>query len=688
MAYRYADIIIPLNFRDFVTYSVPEELAGGIVPGSIVNVLLAGKSCNGVVVKLTDRPSFTEGEIKPIREIVNLPPISKKNLDFLQQVAGYYICSPSDVFRFAAPSTTKALKTKPEPKKAPKKSRKAATDTTNEENLQGTNADQTTLPPLNALTAPTLTNAQRKALNEIHELMLKGKTTLLKGVTGSGKTEIYINIAIEELKKGRSVLYLVPEIAICRQIQIRLKKIFGERLLVFHSGKTAQERRAVYQEIAQAKEPYLVLGLRSALFLPYSKLGAIIVDEEHDASYKQSEPAPRYHGRDTALMLGKVLGAPVILGSATPSFETIYNVRTGKFAQVDLEEQYFGESRCRIRIVNMVSERRKNAVRGSLSLTLIKAIQERLDRGEQCLIFRSRRAYATVSECPECGHTPRCPKCNIPLAYHKFNHRLACHICGYSETAQTICPNCGKGEMALFGAGTEKIEEELAQHFPAARIDRFDSDTTKDKRELEAIIKRFSDGQTDILVGTQMVSKGFDFAKLTLTAVIKAEALSSVFDFRADERTLQLLRQLKGRAGRRGNDSEMIIQTLRAEHPVFHALMEEQPEQTDENLLSERSEFGFPPFVRLVKITVKSPDEEDLHRLCDRVGEALRKAGVSDFSGPIAPPVSRIEGEFIMQFLVKLPRTSASAATKQALYRELRFIPRRHCIIDVDPVSF
>ncbi len=662
MAHRYADIIIPLNFRDFVTYSVPDELAGGIMPGSIVNVNLAGKNCNGVVVKLTEKPSFTEGDIKPIKEIVNLPPISKKNLDFLLQVAEYYICSPSDVFRFAAPSTTKALK-------RPR-------------------SEEHSLPPADSLTAPTLTNAQHKALNGIREHTAKRKTVLLKGVTGSGKTEIYINIAIEELRKGRSVLYLVPEIAICRQIQSRLKKIFGERLLTFHSGKTAQERRAVYQEIALAKEPYLVLGLRSALFLPYSKLGAIIVDEEHDASYKQSDPAPRYHGRDTALMLGRVLDAPVILGSATPSFETIYNVRTGKFAQVDLEQPYFGESRCHIRIIDMVSERRKNAVRGSLSLPLIYAIQQRLDRGEQCLIFRSRRAYATISECPECGFVPRCPKCNLPLAYHKYNHSLACHICGYSEEASAFCPSCGNGSMTLLGAGTEKIEEELAQQFTSARIERFDSDSTKDKKELEAIIKRFHDGQTDILVGTQMISKGFDFPGLTLTAVIKAESLSSIFDFRADERTLQLLRQLKGRAGRRGNDSEMIIQTLRAEHPVFRALIEDIPEQTDENLLSERHEFGFPPFVRLVKITVKSPDEEELARLTSSVSKALDNAGIRDFSGPIAPPAGRIEGEYLMQFLVKLPRTSASASIKKALYRSLRYIPRRHCIIDVDPISF
>ncbi len=673
MAYSYADIIIPLNFRDFVTYSIPEELAEEIMPGSIVNVNLAEKNCNGVVVRLTKIPTFTKGEIKPIREIVNLPPVSNKNLDFLQQVAEYYICSPSDVFRFAAPSTTKALKLKP--KKTAQKS---------QEESYGENI----LPPVSELIAPTLTNAQRKALNEIREYATKRKTTLLKGVTGSGKTEIYINIAVDELKKGRSVLYLVPEIAICRQIQSRLKKIFGERLLTFHSGKTAQERRMVYQEIAQAKEPYLVFGLRSALFLPYSDLGAIIVDEEHDSSYKQNEPAPRYHGRDTALMLGKVLNTPVILGSATPSFETIYNVRTGKFAQVDLEEQYFGESRCRIRIVDMLSERRKNAVRGSLSLTLIKAIQERLDKGEQCLIFRSRRAYATISECHECGFIPKCPKCNIPLAYHKFNNTLSCHICGYSETATTNCPTCNKGTMTLFGAGTEKIEEELAQYFPSARIDRFDSDTTKNKKELESIIKRFSEGNTDILVGTQMISKGFDFEKLTLTAVIKAETLSSIFDFRADERTLQLLRQLQGRAGRRGNDSDMVIQTIRAEHPVFQAITESTPNNTDEDLLAERREFGFPPFVRLIKITLKASSEDELHSLSESVDKTLRLSDINNYSGPIAPPVNRINGEYITVFIIKLPRTSSNIETKKSLYRALRFIPRKNCIIDVDPTNF
>ncbi len=603
MPYRYADIIIPLNFRDYVTYSIPDELMGKVVPGSIVNVNLAQVSCNGVVVRLTDRPSFSDGKIRAIKEIVNLPPISEKNLAFLQAVSDYYCCSPSDVFRFAAPSTTKVLKKK-----------------------QAGGTEQ--LPSVDEITVPTLTNSQQVALAQICENMRVGKTTLLKGVSGSGKTEVYINIALAQLRKGCTTLLLVPEQAMCRQMQMRLKKIFGARLLVFHSGKTPADRRAVYQCVAKSDEPYVVLGLRSALFLPFDKrLGVIIVDEEHDSSYKQNEPAPRYHGRDTALMLGRAIGAPVLLGSSTPSFETIYNVRSGKYVQVNLEEKYFGEGNCEICIIDMAAERRKNAVRGTLSLPLIKAIGETLELGRQCLVFSSRSA----------------------------------------ETMQ--------------------IAEDILLHFPEAAIERVDADAVKDKKELDAIIDRFKKGSADILVGSQMIAKGFDFDNIGLAAVIKAETLSSASDFRADERTLHLLLQFKGRAEHRPVQSRMYVQTLRASHPIFQALRNNLSENTYETLLCERYDMEFPPYVRLIKITLRSASEEHLQRLSDEVLSAINKVGINSFSGPAAPPSAHSDDkDKSVQFLIKLPRSASSAALKKNLYKIIRYIPRKHCIIDVDPV--
>lgn len=661
---NYAEILIPLRFRKLVTYSIPEELKDKVIPGSIVEVRLARVTCNAVVRNITDNPDYDPKKIKPINGIVNLPPIYPVNIEFMEKIADYYMCATNDVLRISPASTTKALK----------RTKKEETE-----------SNEDAAAPAE-FKLPVLTPEQASALEQINRNIADRKTSVLKGVSASGKTEIYINIAAEALKNGRNVLYLVPETAICRQIQFRLKKVFGERLIIYHSGRSAALRREAFEKIAANKEPHIILGLRSALFLPFENLGAIIVDEEHDYSYKQTEPAPRYNGRDAALILGQLMHCPVILGSATPSFETIYNVRTGKFAEVCLDKKYFGEGECRVRIVDMIDERRHNCVKGSFSFLLINAIKERLEKGEQCLIFRSRRAYATLTECPECGYIPRCPKCNIPLSYHKYNNTLSCHICDYREYAQFTCPSCGKGEMRLLGEGTEKIEEELEELFPEARIERFDADVTRSNKESEEILKRFANGECDILVGTQMLAKGFDFEKLTLTAVIKAETLASVMDFRADEKALQLLRQLKGRAGRRGNDSEMIIQTTRKAHPVFKMLLSDEND-VGEELLEERRDFDYPPYIRLIRITLKSANKTELRFLANFVKTKITDAGIDDVTGPTAPPVDRSDGKFVKQFIIRLPRSSKTGEIKKRLYESLSNLSGQNCIIDVDPIN-
>lgn len=672
-------MIIPLKFRDSVTYSVPEELEGSIVPGSLVRVTVVGRAYTAVVLRVKDEPEFDISKIKPVKEAVNFPPVTQANMDFLRQVASYYMCSLGEAFRFAAPSTVKALK---RPKQQTASGDGGAVDGSSD---SGTDIRPASPAEISRAELPVLSPEQETAAADIRKHFAAGRNVLLHGVTGSGKTEIYITLAAECLKRGQNVLYLVPEIAVSRQIQSRLAVHFPDSLLVYHSKQTAPHRREVYSRVASGADPYIVLGLRSALFLPHSRLGLIIVDEEHDQSYKQTDQAPRYHGRDTALMLGRIQGCPVLLGSATPSFESLYNVRTGRLEYVPLSHRYFEGGGSTVTIVDMPLQRRRNAVKGAFSLTLLKAITARLERHEQVLVFRSRRAYASAMECPDCGFIPRCPSCNIPMSYHKFSNSLSCHWCGHSEPTPAACPQCGKAPMKFLGDGTEKIEEELRTFFPDARIERFDADTTKDKKEETRILRQFSEGKIDILVGTQMISKGFDFKHLTLTAVIKAEAVTSVFDFRADERALQLLLQFMGRAGRRDTQGEMIIQTSRADHPIFRMLR--LPEEGNlESLMEERREFGYPPFTRLIRLLLKSPDREKLDSLAKEVSDILGESGFRDICGPAAPPGDKNSGEFQLQFLIKTDRHRNWAKDKDRLYTRLRRIPSSGIAIDVDPV--
>ena len=661
---KYVDVIIPLRFRDSVTYSVPQELEGRIVPGSIVKVTVVGRSYTAVVLRVKDVPGFDPSKIIPLRDVVKFPPVTQANMDFLRQVASYYMCSLGEAFRFAAPSTVKALKR----------------DKARETDVEEATGNGSGGPEPAGVALPVLSEEQAQAVDSIRNLFSSGNNVLLHGVTGSGKTEIYVTLADECLRKGRSVLYLVPEVALSRQIQKRLEDHFPGRLLVYHSRQTAAHKREVYERVASCSEcsgPYVILGLRSALFLPYRNLGLIIVDEEHDTSYKQTDQAPRYHGRDTALMLGRTMRCPVLLGSATPSFESLFNVQVGRLGLVSLTHRYFGGEDSSVVLVDMRKERRKNAVKGPFSL---------MERHEQVLIFRSRRAYASAVECGECGAVLKCPKCNIPLSYHKFNHSLSCHYCDYSTPFPAVCPECGKDALRMLGDGTEKIEEALQKLFPEARIGRFDADTAKDKREEARILKQFAEGEIDMLVGTQMITKGFDFSRLTLTAVLKAETVTSVFDFRADERALQLLRQLMGRAGRRSSSGEMIVQTFRAEHPVFNMLLHPGGEDI-RGLMEERREFGYPPFTRIIRISVKSKEKERSECLARDVSATLNRSGFQDVSGPAAPPQNRTAGEYILQLLVKIDRSHSWEQAKNRLYRELRRIPSTELTIDVDPVN-
>ena len=514
---------------------------------------------------------------------------------------------------------------------------------------------------------------------------------LLHGVTGSGKTELYLSLAAEVLRSGGNVLYLVPEIALSRQLEDRIRKAIPF-VQVYHSAETQARKNAVSAALRSGK-PYIVLGTRSALFLPHRGLKLVIVDEEHDTSYKQSSPAPCYHARETAVMLARIHGAGVVLGSATPSLESLYNSSVGRFCKVNLDEPYYKGSNASVEIIDIAAETRKRGMVGTLSKKLIEAITETLAAGEQAVLLRSRRSYAPSVQCTACGLIPKCPKCNVALSLHKNPDRLVCHYCGHTEPCTGACPSCG-GELIPLGAGTQRVEEELREVFPDARIARMDSDTGADPE----VIRSFAAGDIDILIGTQMVTKGFDFAGVRLVAITQADNILGVQDFRADEYALQLLTQFMGRCGRRGIPGRFLIQTREPAHPVFARLTDschlDQAERAERSLdyarddntpLEERRLFNYPPFTRLIHLTFRESSPQRARSLASDLARSLPIPVI----GPYTPPDDHIPGEHLCQLRVTLPRDKSLIPTKQALHAAITAFESRtytHVHIDVDPV--
>ena len=522
--------------------------------------------------------------------------------------------------------------------------------------------------------------AQDKALLQIKEGLSQGKPVLLEGVTGSGKTELYLKLACETLEAGRNVLYLVPEIALSRQLEERIADVVPY-VQVYHSKETTARRNAVAASMRREDVPYMILGTRMSLFLSHRNLGLVIVDEEHDSSYKQDSPAPRYHARETAILLARLQGAGVVLGSATPSMESAYNARVGRFAGVQLKETYYQGGEASVQIIDMVAERKKQGVVGSLSRKLIDAINETITSGGQALLLRSRRAYSPVVQCTACGAVPKCPKCNVPLSYHTTpRERLMCHYCGWSTPFTGACKQCG-GELQPIGSGTQKVEQELQEIFPQARIGRMDSDIGPEAET----IRSFAQGDIDILVGTQMITKGFDFAGVALVAVVMADDILSIQDFRADEYALHLLEQFRGRCGRRGTPGRFIVQTRVPDHPVLQRLVSgESPEMLDDSL-EERRLFSYPPFTRMIILSLHDKYSPRLDTRARTLAESLPAGCI----GPYAPVNDRVGGEYVRCIRILLPRDKELKARKQAIYRAIRdFEATAHCpvAIDVDPV--
>lgn len=555
----------------------------------------------------------------------------------------------------------------------------------------------------------SLSAAQEEAYSKIKEIFAKGKPALLHGVTGSGKTEIYLKLAQETLAMGKNVLYLVPEIALSRQLEDRISETFPE-LLVFHSGETMSRKREVATVLRHAGEPaegkgYVVLGTRSAIFLPHKDLGLVIVDEEHDTSYKQDSPAPRYNGRETAIMMAKIFGANVILGSATPSLESLYNCSVGRYGLVTLNKRFYDAADSDIEIIDTIAERRKNGMIGNFSRKLIEHIGKCLGEQRQVLILRERRAYSPIVQCQECGDIPKCRCCNVSLSLHRRadgSERLVCHYCGRVYEYTGKCHKCG-GELKPLGSGTQKIEEEASKLFPNARIARLDSDTAQSRKYETDTIRKFSNGEIDILIGTRMVAKGFDFSGLSLVAVLQADSILGQEDYRADERGLQLLEQFRGRCGRRGEKGLFVIQTSQPEHPVYQSIDGKLDENgTMARFLGERKLFGYPPYSRVIGVVIKDYNQARVDLLSRDLGEYLRGAlavkvsfapGVQNgpnVIGPYSPAIDKISNQNIRQIRVLLPKDRSLARNKETLAAAVeRFEKEKkysgHIALDVDP---
>lgn len=499
-----------------------------------------------------------------------------------------------------------------------------------------------------------LSDTQQHALDEIHAAFAEKDVCLLHGVTGSGKTQVYIQLIKETLAQGKQVLYLLPEIALTTQIMQRLGRVFGDKMGVYHSRFPDKERVELWQR--QLDKPFpLILGVRSALFLPFKNPGLIIVDEEHETSYKQADPAPRYNARDVAIVLAQKYGAKVLLGTATPSFETYRNARIGKYALVEMTERYGGIQMPEIVVENVKELRRKKLMKTPFSPRLTSEIRAALSHGEQVILFQNRRGYSPVLQCRTCGWTPHCSRCDVPLTFHQKIERLVCHYCGAIYDMPRQCPNCGDTELRDMGYGTEKIEAAVHAVFPEARTARMDLDTTRARSAYDDIIDDFAHGRTDILIGTQMVTKGLDFDRVRIVGILNADQMLSSPDFRAFERAYQMMSQVAGRAGRRGKRGLVVLQTRQPELPIVDFIVRGDYKALYMQQMQERRDFHYPPFVHVINIYVKHRDERVAEGAAHQMANLLRPHFGEALLGPDKPAVGRVKLQHIRKLLLKVP---------------------------------
>ena len=540
----------------------------------------------------------------------------------------------------------------------------------------------------------TLNLEQSGALDAIKSQFKQHQTVLLQGVTSSGKTELYVHLIREQLDQGKQVLYLLPEIALTTQIIERMQEVFGSQIGVFHSRFSDSERVHVYRNLLGItdEKPYgMVIGVRSAIFLPFDRLGLVIIDEEHETTFKQHDPAPRYHARDSAQVLALFHGAKVLMGTATPSFESLYNARTNKYGYAAIQGRFGEVEKPEIILANTREATHKKQMVSHFTPLLVEGIREALKEGEQVILFQNRRGYSHYIVCNECGEIPKCKRCDVSLTYHRFSRKLECHYCGHKENMPGACPSCAATSMTMKGFGTEKIEDEIPLVFEGIRVGRLDTDTARSQKGYEKVIREFAQGRLDVLIGTQMISKGLDFENVSLVGILDADSMLHFPDFRAFERSFQLISQVSGRAGRRKKRGRVIVQTMDPEHPVIQYINNDDYDSLYMEQMEERQLFGYPPFTRMIRISFRHRIPSILDGATDLVGKRLKEIFSSRVFGPQYPTVRKVHNTFIKQIILKIEREASVEKAKELLgtvldevlknevYRSIRVA------VDVDP---
>ena len=712
----YADVILPLPLPGLFTYAVPEGLSIGI--GVRVLVPFGrSKTYLGIVAKVHDvKPQGYQ--VKPIAQVMDAEPaVTERQLELWQWIADYYISPIGEVYKAALPSGLKAedgYKPKTETyirltstytnapalhvalnvlARAPRQLEAFTaylelsgwdqvedgvepSEITREELMNASHASAETLKQLEKRQIletyevevgrlnhggdyhpdyiKPLSESQQAAYNAILMSMMKKNVTLLHGVTSSGKTEIYIHLIQRALERKEQVLYLLPEIALTVQMMQRLQRVFGNRLGIYHSKYSDAERVEIWQK-QLSKNPYdVILGARSAVLLPFQRLGLIIVDEEHETSYKQQDPAPRYHARSAAIMLGQMFGAKTVLGTATPSLESYHNAKRGKYGLVELKERYQGIELPEIQVVDVADLQHRKMMAGLFSPLLLTRVREALERGEQAILFQNRRGFAPMIECRQCGWVPRCQHCDVSLTLHRQMNQLTCHYCGAVYQVPTECPCCGSTDLRTKGYGTEKVEEQVREVFPEARVARMDLDTTRTRNAYERIITDFSAGRTNILIGTQMISKGLDFDKVSVVGILNADTMLNYPDFRAYEHAFMMMSQVSGRAGRKGKRGLVILQTKNKDLPVIQQVVHNDYTALYKELIAERQAFRYPPYYRLVYVFLKHNHDEVVNRASLAMGTCLRQWFGERVLGPDKPAIAKVKSQNIRKLMLKL----------------------------------
>ncbi len=756
----FVDVILPLPLCGMFTYAVPEQLTAGVGVGKRVLVPFGrGKNYVGLVAAVHDRQP-QDYEVKEILQIIDLQPILlPQQYRLWQWIADYYMSPIGEVYKAALPSGLKAEEgyrprtetfVRLTPAYRSEQAQHIALDMlkraakqlacfveflhlTMEGQGEGStaavskdellNASQASLQTFTQLVKrgmletyevevgrlnhggephpeliSTLSEAQQTAYNAVLLSMMRKRVTLLHGVTSSGKTEIYIHLIQREIDRGRQVLYLLPEIALTVQMMDRLRRVFGNRLGIYHSKYSDAERVEIWQK-QLSQNPYdIILGARSAVFLPFQRLGLVIVDEEHESSYKQQDPMPRYHARSAAIMLAAHAdgaagqGAVVLLGTATPSMESYHNATTGKYGYVQLMQRHQGVELPEIQVVDTQDLIRRKMMHGPFSPLLLARVREALERGEQAILFQNRRGFAPVVECKQCGWVPHCQHCDVSLTLHRQINQLTCHYCGYTYGVPAECPNCGCTQLVTRGYGTEKIETDVRDIFPEARVSRMDLDTTRSRSAYERIISEFASGRTNLLIGTQMISKGLDFGNVSVVGILSADTILNQPDFRAYEHAFMMMSQVSGRAGRRGRRGLVVLQTRQPQLPVIRQVVNNDYSAFYSELTAERRDFHYPPFYRLVYVYLKHRSDAIVDSAAIEMASRLRQWFTNRVLGPDKPSVARVKSLSIRKLVLKIePQLNMADVRRYLWLAEQQMMQDKHhaslqIYFDVDPL--